>query len=71
MSFGTQSKGDLSLETVDDLRQNEYVIPGDAEASHLVDIITPSGGEPPQMPPEGQPLTGTAKRTQRIQKPCY
>ena len=32
-------KGDVSLETVKDLRENEYVVAGKPAESHLIDLI--------------------------------
>jgi mono/diheme cytochrome c family protein len=48
------SKGDVSLSTIESLQENEYVVPGDPDNSHLVDLIS---GDDPQMPSEGDPLS--------------
>lgn len=48
------SKGDLSLETFADLKDNEYVVAGEAEDSHLLQVLT---GNQPQMPKAGRPLS--------------
>ena len=50
-------KGDISLATIADLNENEYVVAGDPDASYLVELITPAAGEPPEMPKEGDPLS--------------
>lgn len=48
------SKGDVSLSTIESLRENEYFVPGDPDSSHLVDLIS---GDDPQMPSEGDSLS--------------
>ena len=50
--------GEISLNTLEDLQQNDYVIAGDPDASYLIDLITSKEGERPPMPSEGEPLTG-------------
>ena len=51
-------KGDISLATVDDLRENESLSPGNPDESYLLDLVTPAEeNEPPEMPKEGDPLT--------------
>ncbi len=50
-------KGDISLATIVDLNENEYVSPGEPDASHLLEIISPDGDAPPEMPQEGPPLS--------------
>ena len=50
-------KGDVSLATIDDLRENEHIVPGDAASSHLMDLITSDGNDPPKMPVEGDALS--------------
>ena len=50
-------KGDISLATIADLMENEYVVAGDPDASHLVELITPTDGERPEMPKEGDSLS--------------
>lgn len=51
------AKSDMSLATIDRLRENDYIIDGDADSSYLVELITSIDGEPPEMPHEGDPLT--------------
>ncbi|MCB9922152.1 MAG: DUF1553 domain-containing protein [Planctomycetaceae bacterium] len=51
------SKGDVSLATIDDLKSNEYVIAGDPEGSYLIELVTSQDGEPPAMPKEAKPLS--------------
>lgn len=48
------SKGDISLSTIESLQENEYVVSGDPDSSHLVDLIS---GEDPAMPNEGESLS--------------
>lgn len=48
-------KGDLSLQTPDDLTENAFVEPGDAEGSHLIEMITPEGGKA-EMPKKADSL---------------
>ena len=50
-------KGDVSLATIADVKDQEYVVPGDPEASGLFDLITAADGESPAMPREGEPLS--------------
>ena len=51
------SKGDVSLATLDDLKSNEYVVAGDADGSYLIELVTSQDGEPPAMPKEAKPLS--------------
>lgn len=51
------AKGDTSLHNFDDLRDNEYVVAGKPDKSHLIDLIVGENGDAPQMPKDGQPLT--------------
>lgn len=51
------SKGDVSLATLDDLKSNEYVVAGDADGSYLIELVTSQDGEPPAMPKETKPLS--------------
>ncbi len=51
------SKGDVSLATLDDLKSNEYVVAGDADGSYLIELVTSQDGEPPAMPKKAKPLT--------------
>ncbi len=50
-------KGDLSLTTYADLMANEYVIPGEPDESHLLEMVS-SGidGKRPAMPKGDKPL---------------
>jgi mono/diheme cytochrome c family protein len=50
-------KNALSLATFTDLKENEFVVAGDPEASHLLQLITPIDGQPPEMPKEGARLS--------------
>src|SRR5690606_22220855 len=58
-------QGDLSLATPDDLRELQYVLPGDAEGSHLLTVVPPEDGQRPQMPKKGRPLTDAEVATLR------
>ncbi|MCS7469377.1 DUF1553 domain-containing protein [Stieleria sp. ICT_E10.1] len=51
------NQGELSLATLDDLRANDYVIAGDPESSYLLELITPTDGQPAAMPKESNPLS--------------
>lgn len=51
------AKGDVSLATFDDLLANEHVIPGDSDNSHLLELVSGVGGEPPAMPKGADPLS--------------
>lgn len=55
-------KGDVSLTTIADILENEYLVPQDANASHLMDLIS---GSEPEMPKEGEPLEPTEIETIR------
>ncbi len=50
-------KGDISLATISDLQNNEFIVAGDADASYLVELISPQGGEPPLMPKDKSGLS--------------
>jgi mono/diheme cytochrome c family protein len=51
-------QGDLSLATADDLLQQQYVLPGEADDSHLLSVVQPDGDQArPQMPKKGRPLS--------------
>lgn len=50
-------KGEISLSTVSDLRDNGHVVAGKPDASDLLTLVTSQGGKPPKMPKEGAPLT--------------
>ena len=49
-------QGEVSLATVDDLVVNDYVIAGDPDASHLIDLVVARDGEA-EMPQEGPRLS--------------
>ncbi|MEM9646291.1 MAG: DUF1549 domain-containing protein, partial [Planctomycetota bacterium] len=51
------AKGGFSLSTIEHLRDNDFAIPGDAESSYLLELITPDGEQPPAMPHEREPLS--------------
>ncbi|MCO8125447.1 DUF1553 domain-containing protein [Stieleria sp. TO1_6] len=51
------AKGDLSLATIQSLRENDFILDGDAANSHLLELITGSDDAPPQMPADGEPLS--------------
>lgn len=50
-------KGDISLATDGDLRANDYLVPGDPNASYLIELVAGSDGSPPSMPKEGERLS--------------
>jgi len=50
-------KGDLSLQTSSGLRDNEYVIPGRPDESHLLQLVISQEDRPPAMPQEGSRLS--------------
>jgi mono/diheme cytochrome c family protein len=50
-------KGDLSLASRADLDANDYLSPGEPDESHLLEVVTSSGGAKPQMPKGGPPLS--------------
>lgn len=49
-------QGDVSLATSESLL-NGYVVPGDPQSSHLLELIRGKDNERPLMPKEGKPLT--------------
>lgn len=51
------SKGEISLATIDDLKSNEYIVVGDADKSHLIELVTSREGKPPAMPQKAEPLS--------------
>ncbi|TWU03524.1 Planctomycete cytochrome C [Neorhodopirellula pilleata] len=53
---GNEPKGDFSLQVADAAMSGGYIEPGDASASHLVDLITPVDGKA-EMPKDADPLT--------------
>ncbi len=52
-----QNQGDFSLQTVEHALAGGHIEPGDAAASHLIDLITPVDGGTPEMPKDADPLT--------------
>ncbi len=50
-------KADLSFATRADLEANDFLSAGKPAESHLLEMVTPSGGAKPQMPKEGPPLS--------------
>ncbi len=50
-------KGEVSLATAKDLRQLGYIVPGDPDASYLLELVTQVDDGPAEMPREGQPLS--------------
>ncbi len=61
----SNKKAKLSLATIADLKSNEYVVAGDPDGSHLVDVVTAAAGEKPLMPKEGAPLSADEVATLR------
>ena len=53
----SNKKAGLSLATFADLKSNEYVVPGDPDASYVVEVVTAASGDKPLMPKEGAPLS--------------
>ena len=51
------AKGEVSLATVADLRENAYLAAGEPESSYLLHLISFSDGEKPEMPKESEPLS--------------
>jgi hypothetical protein len=51
-------KSRFSLATFADLAANEFVVPGDPDASYLIELVTSIDGQPAAMPKEGSPLSG-------------
>lgn len=49
--------GHLSLATSEDMHALGYVIPGDPDNSHVLDVVRSIDGRPPSMPKEGEPLS--------------
>src|SRR6056297_2420771 len=50
------SKGDVSLATADDLRENDFAIAGAADDSYLIELVTAVGDQSPEMPKDAAPL---------------
>lgn len=44
------TKGDVSLATIDDLKSNDYIVAGNPDDSHLIELVAGIDGEPPAMP---------------------
>jgi mono/diheme cytochrome c family protein len=53
----TDRKGDLSLQTRDELLGSGYVEPGQPENSQLLSVLLSHEGKKPTMPKSGEPLT--------------
>ncbi|QDV22989.1 DUF1553 domain-containing protein [Aureliella helgolandensis] len=51
-----ERKGDFSLQSFATLLESSFLEPGDAAASHLMEVIAPSAGAP-EMPKDSDPLT--------------
>lgn len=51
-----EHKGDFSLQTAGDALESGYIEAGDVAGSHLVEVITPAGGQA-QMPKDADALT--------------
>tara|TARA_R110002049_G_scaffold2750_4_gene21955 strand:+ start:120753 stop:123707 length:2955 start_codon:yes stop_codon:yes gene_type:complete len=49
--------GDMQLATDELLREYEYIVAGDPDASYLVELISSVDGNPPEMPQDGEPLS--------------
>ena len=52
-----KEEADISLATGEDLKQNEFVVAGDPDASYLLELISAADGERPEMPKESEPLS--------------
>ena len=50
-------KGEVSLATAADLKDNDHLVAGKPDESRLLDLVTPRGGKPAKMPKEGTPLS--------------
>ena len=50
-------KSNLSLATIDALKENEYAIAGVSDGSYLLKMATTSDSEPPKMPKDSDPLS--------------
>jgi hypothetical protein len=51
------NKGDVSLSTIEDLRESEYIVRGDPDSSHLIELITAADDAMAEMPKESDPLS--------------
>ncbi|SFI04500.1 DUF1553 domain-containing protein [Planctomicrobium piriforme] len=58
-------KGELSLSTVKDLLSKGHLSAGNPDTSYLIDMISPDGDAPPEMPKEGTPLSDQERETIR------
>ena len=64
-SAGSQ-QGDFSLTTATDMRESGFVVAGQPDESHLLQVVTASAdGEPPRMPQNGEPLSSAQIKTLR------
>jgi cytochrome c553 len=54
---GGNKKGEISLATFADLESNEYVVGGDPDGSHLLQLVTSQDGKRPEMPKDAAPLS--------------
>ncbi|MBX3436431.1 MAG: DUF1553 domain-containing protein [Planctomycetaceae bacterium] len=60
------AQGDISLATIEDLRENEFLSAGRPDTSHLLSLVTSSREEDrPQMPKEGPPLSADEREILR------
>ncbi len=50
-------KGGISLATIEDVTANDYLLAGAPDDSYLLDLVTGTDGEPPEMPQDGEPLS--------------
>ncbi len=53
----SRREGELSLASPDDLRELGYVVPGQPDESHLLQVVGPGEEGVPRMPKEGAPLS--------------
>ncbi len=51
------AESDLSLATRKGVLESALIVPGEADESHLIDIVSSSGGQRPEMPKTGTPLS--------------
>ncbi len=51
-----EQKGEFSLETADGVKTSGFIVPGDPDASYLLEAITPHDGRRPRMPKNSDPL---------------
>ena len=51
------TKSQLSLATSSELMENGYVVPGEPDTSHFLEVVIAPPGERPQMPKESPPLS--------------